>query len=188
MNVFINAISNNGYLALFDTKRNIIAEKHIAIRWNESSQFIELLDSFIKENSLSYTDIENIVCVNGPGSFTGVRTIVLVVNSLGFLHNIKLTDISYFDLFENFPIIKSSSRRDSFVKKDNNSDIEIIQNTDLEIDFEENNIDEIYGESNYIFENVSIVEKINYSAIIQDVEFQNKKKIEALYIKKPNIS
>jgi hypothetical protein len=32
MNVFINAISNNGYLALFDTKRNIIAEKHIAIR------------------------------------------------------------------------------------------------------------------------------------------------------------
>jgi hypothetical protein len=117
-----------------------------------------------------------------------VRTIVLVVNSLGFLHNIKLTDISYFDLFENFPIIKSSSRRDSFVKKDNNSDIEIIQNTDLEIDFEENNIDEIYGESNYIFENVSIVEKINYSAIIQDVEFQNKKKIEALYIKKPNIS
>lgn len=188
MNIFINAISNNGFLALFDNTWNIIAEKTIAIRGNESSQFIELLDDFIKNNTIWYSDIENIVCVNGPGSFTGVRTIVLVVNSLAYLHDISLTDMSYFDLFDSYPVIKSSSRRDSFVQKDKYSEIEIIQNADLELDLEENSITQVYGESNYCFENVSIIENINYSDIIQNIAFQNKQRIEALYIKKPNIS
>ena len=70
MNIFINAISNNGFLALLDNNRNIVAQQNIAIRGNESSQFIELLDNFLKKNNLPYSDVENIICVNGPGSFT----------------------------------------------------------------------------------------------------------------------
>jgi hypothetical protein len=39
--------------------------------------------------------------------------------------------LTYFDLFENYPIIKTSSKRDSFVKMTSKSEIEIIQNEDL---------------------------------------------------------
>jgi hypothetical protein len=36
--------------------------------------------------------------------------------------------------------------------------------------------------------NIHSVEKIDYSSIIKQIKFDNKKQIEALYIKKPNIS
>ncbi len=188
MNLFINAVSDRWYVALFDEKRNIIASMDLYIRGNESSQFITTLDEFLEQNKTPYNQINNIVCVNGPGSFTWVRTIVLVVNTLGFLHDIYLTHMSYFDLFNNFPVIKSSSRRDSFFLKSAWEEIQIIQNTHLDELLHTENINNIYWESNFSFENVSIIENIDYSDIIKALEFQKNKKIEALYIKKPNIS
>jgi hypothetical protein len=43
-----------------------------------------------------------------------------------------MTAVNYFELFNNYPIIKSSSRRDHFVKINNSSNIEIIENELLE--------------------------------------------------------
>jgi type III secretion system FlhB-like substrate exporter len=43
----------------------------------------------------------------------------------------NITTLTYFDLFENYPIIKTSSKRDSFVKMAKESEIEVIQNEDL---------------------------------------------------------
>ncbi len=188
MNLFINAVSEKWYLALFDENRNIVASIDLNIKGNESSEFITILDNFLQQNNIEYSWVKNIVCVNGPGSFTGVRTIVLVVNTLSFLHNIRLTHMSYFDLFTVFPIIKSSSKRDSFFMEEKNSEVKIISNNDLVELFLKNNLKKIYGETNFLFENVSIIENIDYSDIIKKLEFQKYKKIEALYIKKPNIS
>jgi hypothetical protein len=47
------------------------------------------------------------------------------------------------------------------------------------------NISTIYGEWN--IKNIKIVEKINYQNIIKNVQLKRYFKIEALYIKKPNI-
>lgn len=188
MNLFINAVSEKGFLALFNSKREIIDSQTLDIKWNESSQFIEILDNFIKKNNADYSNIESIVCVNGPGSFTGVRTIVLVVNTLAFLHKISLTSLSYFDLFQDFPIIKSSSRRDSFIQIEADKEVEIIQNWDIQNKIDQYKWERMYWESNFSFENITIIENIDYCDIIQTLEFQNKQKIEALYIKKPNIS
>jgi hypothetical protein len=57
-----------------------------------------------------------------------------------------LTPISFFDLYNNYPIIKSSSKRDSFFKKEKNSPIEIIYNDELEIFLKNENFKIIYGE------------------------------------------
>jgi len=188
MHLFVNAVSTQWFLCLFDDNRNIVSQMSLDIKWNESSQFITTLDSFLSDNNIEYCDIQNIVCVNGPGSFTGVRTIVLVINTLAFLHDIYLTHLSYFDLFTEFPVIKSSSRRDSFVLKDDSQGVEIVNNSDLQKYFDDNNLKNIYWETNFDFENISIIENIDYSVIIEQLEFQKHKKIEALYIKKPNIS
>lgn len=188
MNLFINAVSEKGFLALFNSKREIIDSQTLDIKWNESSQFIKILDNFIKKNNIDFSDIENIVCVHWPWSFTWVRTIVLVVNTLAFLHKISLTPLSYFDLFTTYPIIKSSSRRDCFVQFDNNGEIKIFFNSDIQNYIDENNTKYLYWETNYDFENTTIIENIDYCDIIQSLKFQDKNKIEALYIKKPNIS
>ncbi len=179
MNLFINTISSNSKFIIFDDKRNIKSEKEVNIRWNESSRFIKELDIFLKEEKLDYFDIENIVLVNGPWSFTWVRTAVLAVNSINFITKKSLTPISYFDLFEDFPIIKASSRRDCFFKKDKNSEIEIIANEEIE-----KNYKKAFWEANLWIE---IFENINYCDIIKNIELKNFDKIEPLYIKKPNI-
>jgi hypothetical protein len=72
---------------------------------------------------------------------------VLAVNTISFVvKNIKLTPVSYFSLFNSYPIIKSSSKRDSFFKKDENSPIEIIYNEELEKTLQTENIQIVYGE------------------------------------------
>jgi len=190
MNLFINAVSVNWFMALFNEKRKIIFYKDIKVLWNESELLINIIDSFLKENNFSYNTLQNIVTVSWPGSFTWIRTISLLVNTIAFVNkNIFLTDISFFDLYDKYPICKSSSKRDSFILFEKWKSVEIYQNTDLINIFSEKNIEIVYGELNIdTLNNISIIDKIDYEYIIKQVQFKNKRQIDALYIKKPNIS
>lgn len=185
MNLFVNTISNPAVLIIFDENRNIKNELRFEIKWNESSLLIPKIDEFLKENNLNYFDIKNIVLVNGPGSFTWVRTSVLAINTINFITKNNLTPINFFSLYKNFPIVKNSSKRDSFVKLEKDSKIEIIENEKLSEILNKNNIKIIYWETN--IENVQIIEKIDYLSIIKEIELKEFKKIEPLYLKKPNI-
>jgi len=195
MNIFINAVTQNWVLILFDKNRNIIAQKNIEILGNESSKLVLLIDQFINENKLKYTELENLVVVNWPGSFTWVRTIILAVNAINFIIKKNITAISFFDLFENYPIIKSSSRRDLFVKYKKYDKIEIVKNEDFinfikKSIFSKENTWLVYWDlsNNILSEQIKVNSEINYEKIIKNITFQNNDKIEALYIKKPNIS
>ena len=86
---------------------------------------------------------------------------------------------------EDFPVIKSSSKRDSFFQKDKNSLIEIIENEKILEYLKEKNISKINWD--WSLENIEILEKIDYYDIIKKIELKQNKKVEALYIKKPNI-
>lgn len=186
MNLFINTIAKNAYLWLFDKKRNLIDEIFFEIKWNESSLLLPKMEEFLKKNKINYFEIENFILVNWPGSFTWVRTAVLSINTVNFITKKDITSLSYFDLFDNHPIIKSSSRRDSFFQKDKNSEIEIWENGKIEKYLKEKNIKKIYWDWN--LENIEILENIDYCDIINKIKLQKNKKVEALYIKKPNIS
>lgn len=188
MNLFMNSISNPCYLALFDNNREITASLELEVKWNESSKLIPELHNFLEKNQIDQNDLENIVVVNGPWSFTWVRTTVLIANTLNYVIKKNMTALSYFDLFSNFPVIKSSSKRDCFVQKSAGEEIKIILNNELDNYFIENNIAEWFWEAGFEFKQTVIVEKIDYTCIIQNIEFQKLSKIEPLYIKKPNIS
>jgi len=194
VNLFLNAVSKKWILILFNDKREILVKKEIFVAWNESEKLIEILDDFLvlgtgtQKGTGTYQKLENIVVVNWPWSFTGIRTIVLMVNTINFVIQKNLTPISFFDLFDKYPIIKSSSKRDSFIKKSKNSEIEILKNEELIKYLEENNIKKIYWDINFDLENVEIIEKINYCDIIRKINFLDKKLIEPYYIKKPSIS
>lgn len=192
MNLFINAISQNWALILFDEKRIIISQKNIEILWNESSKLIEEIDIFLKENNITYSDLKNLVVVNWPGSFTWVRTIVLAINTINFIIYKNITDLSFFDLFEKYPIIKSSSKRDLFVKFKKSDNIQIIKNDDFlnNLSTEDLSPLQIFWDisNNIISEQIKVNSEINYNEIIKNITFKNNKSIEPLYIKKPNIS
>lgn len=186
MNIFINTISTNAIIILFDNNRDIIKQKNIEIKGNESSKLIPFLEDFLKENKLSYKDIKNTIVVNGPGSFTWVRTTVLAINTINFITKNNLTPISYFNLFNDFPIVKSSSKRDCFYKDSKDSKIEIKTNEDIYSELKNKKIQNIYWEAD--LEDIEIIEKIDYSDIIKKIKLLELKKVEPLYIKKPNIS
>lgn len=186
MNLFINAVSASGMLIVFDKQSTIIAECSIEIKWNESSKLTCIIDKFLTENKLDYTKIENIVVVHGPGSFTGVRAICLIVNTIAFSTNTLLTPMSYFELFRGYPITKQSSKRDMFIQEAVDQDIKIMSNEQVVKYLENNNIDTLCWERP-VWWGGQIVENIDYCDIIKSIKLDTLTQIEPLYIKKPSI-
>ena len=200
MNLLIDSISNPWTIICFSKEKNFFSQVRIDIAMNESSKLIWHINVFLKENHFNIWDINNIVVIHGPGSFTWVRTTVLVANTFAFRTHIRLTPLSYFDLFDSYPIIKQSSKRDVFMKKSIEGEIEILSNSECVEYIMQNNIKKIYwdfdisskiaivqedSQSKNDIENVS---EVDYKNVILWITFQNKKQIEPLYIKKPNIS
>lgn len=189
MNLFIDGVSKTSVLILFNDNRKILSKEEFNIKWNESSNLLPHIDNFLKKYNYKYIDLENIIVVNWPWSFTWIRNIVLSINTINYIIWKNITAISYFDLFDNFPIIKPSSKRDYFIKKTKNDEIEIIDNSNLLELLNNLNINKVYWELNEeIFTQFKILDKINYFTIIKKIELKNNKKIQALYIKKPSIS
>lgn len=191
MNLFLNAVSEKWVIFLFDDEKMIVAKKYFNVRQKESALLIGIIDDFLKENGQEYNQINNIVVVAWPWSFTGIRTIILVVNTLVFIFpNIYLTSLSFFDLFNNYPIIKQASKRDIFVKMWKDKAVENIKNEAfLSLIKEKNNL-KVYGDydqAELIFW-INIDENINYSIIIKNLLFQKQKQLTPIYIKKPSIS
>jgi len=189
MNILIDTISNKTVLILFDNNLEIVEKKVCEIKWNESSELIIKIDELIRNNDLEYKNIKNLIVINWPWSFTGIRSTILTVNTINYIINGNMTALSYFDLFNNYPIIKSSSKKDCFVKFTKDCEIEIIENNELKNILSSKDIKLVYGEANKeYFENIKIIDIIDYISIINNIKMDKAKQLQALYIKKPNIS
>lgn len=187
--LYLDAVSTLGKIALSQNSQ-ILFEESFSLAWNESSLLSQKVFHFLDTQSIQLTDIDNIYVVSGPWSFTGIRSICLFVNTLAYIYpHLYLTPISFFDLYDTYPIIKQSSRRDAFVKKQKNTIIEILQISELE------QLLRLYRKSYGSFdlslldsEWIIIESSYNTSQIIQSLIPKKLKFIEPLYIKKPNIS
>ncbi len=189
MNIFINTISSKWKIILFNNDKNIISQIELNFKKNEASKLLPAITKILKQNNLNYNNLENIVVVNGPWSFTWIRSTILIVNSINFIIKKNITTLNFFDLFNKYPIVKSSSKRDSFFKKDKNTKIEIIENSKLKNFLEKNNIKKIYWEiDKNLFENFEIIDNIDYENILKNITFMSLKKAESNYIKKPSIT
>lgn len=63
---------------------------------NKHSMYtINMLKEMLEDNKLNITDLTEIIVINGPGSFTGVRIGVVIAKIIGFTKNIKIKAISY---------------------------------------------------------------------------------------------
>jgi len=168
MYLIFDGVSSSWYIWVFSReKKNICAEK-LDIVWNESSRTSDIISAFLLKHDISYNDILNIICVVGPWSFTWVRSVTLVINTIAFIHpHISLTPLWFFDLYDNYPIVKSSSKRDLFVKGN-----------------------DVYGDTDVSrFQGkYTLHREIDYDLILQKVSIMQEKRIAPLYIKKPTIT
>ncbi len=186
MNLFLDTLSPQNTIILFDNQRNIIQKYDFCILWNETTKLIEEFDMFLYNNNMEYSDLENIVVVNGPGSFTGVRTTVLMINTINFVIQKNITSLNYFDLFSDYPIIKTSSKKDSFIKEKKESDIMIMENIKICDFLKKRSIHVVYGDIKWLYE-IEMIQQVDYKSIIKNLVFTHKTSISPFYCKKPNI-
>ncbi|MCH2188742.1 tRNA (adenosine(37)-N6)-threonylcarbamoyltransferase complex dimerization subunit type 1 TsaB [Candidatus Gracilibacteria bacterium] len=189
MILFINTISLQSCIALYDSHLDFVGNTFWSAKGNESSTLIPHIESLLQAQGVSYDDLSHVVVVHGPGSFTGVRTSVLVANTLAYTLNIPVASLGYFDLFNDYPIVKASSKRDVFFQKSKGESIEIVSNDDLVSYLGSKSISKIFGEMlDFLPEGVTVFDKINYETILSDRNLIWLDRIEPLYIKRPNIS
>lgn len=185
MNLFIDTLSEVNVLILFDNNKQIIKKYDFDVKMNESTKLIPEIDNFLKSNVLTYNDLDNIVVVNWPWSFTWIRTLVILVNTINFVIKKSITPITFFDLYDNYPIFKRSSKKDSFLKLSKNSEIEIILNDELEYKLLKDNLLNLNWCSD--FANFNVNKSPNYQKVLDKLVLQDNKLIEPFYLKKPNI-
>ncbi len=187
--LFLDAVSTRGKILLL-CEDMTIWEEVIELAWNESSQLWAKVFSFLERFMVNSSELSSIYLVCGPGSFTGIRSICLFCNTLAYIYpNLLLYPLSFFDLYEHYPIIKQSSRRDVFVKMWKSATIEILTFPELSIQLQQ--YTEVYGSFDiWVCNQDHLILRENYIPwdVIARKELTAMKCIEPLYIKNPNIS
>jgi len=187
MNLFLDSISPKSALMLFNDERKILYKYFFDWKNNESTFLINEINNFLESKSISYTDLNNLIVVNWPGGFTWIRVIVLIINTINFVIKKNITTLSYFDLFDKYPIIKTSSKRDCFFKKNIDSKIEVLKNEEILNYIDLNKIKKIYWDF-FISDKILLDDIPDYDNIIKNIIFNDYKIISPYYIKKPNIN
>ena len=67
---------------------------HENISGKHSIYVTKYIDDILKENNLSPESVDEIIVVNGPGSFTGIRIGVTIAKMFAYLENIRIVTIT----------------------------------------------------------------------------------------------
>ncbi len=104
---------------------------------SHSEIVMPVIDSIFKEANLKPQDIDEIVVVNGPGSFTGVRIGVTIAKTLAYTLNVPIKTISSLEAYgesasEDFDVVGVSDPKGMYSarKIDNNYTEFIYQKSD----------------------------------------------------------
>ena len=62
--------------------------------YSHSIYTMPMIESIFKENNLNVKDLEKIIVINGPGSFTGIRIGLSIAKTMAYALNIKINTIS----------------------------------------------------------------------------------------------
>ena len=146
--------------------------------YSHSIYTMPMIAAIFDENNLDITDLEKIIVVNGPGSFTGIRIGLSSAKTIAYALNIKINTISSLMAY----LISSNLNEDKMaIIEDNKGYYIAATDKDNNIILEEQYV----TENNY---NYTVVEhKLNIEKIInylKDSESENPHFIKANYIKK----
>lgn len=189
MYLLINTLSPSATYLLFNSERKVVSEEVLDIHGRESEYFLESLLLFLERNSLEYKDLEGVVTVNGPGSFTAMRIITLTLNTLSLVHKVPLYSIDSFALGElsgwRHPILIRANRGEYLLQEYIDSSPKLVAIPDLPSGSYFG-----FGEENdFANQDISIESTLDYESICRNITLANPvERMEPLYIKKPNIT
>ncbi len=86
--------TSSSYLDVAIIKNNIVFEKKIESINEHSTYAMPTIESLFNEQNIKPNDISNIMVINGPGSFTGLRIGVTIAKVYAWSFNLKLIPVS----------------------------------------------------------------------------------------------
>ncbi len=107
--LYIDTTTSYLYIGLV-IERKLLAEIKENLGTNLSSFALTKIDQLLKNNHLEPQDIDKIIVVNGPGSFTGIRVGVTIAKIYAYTGNKKITTITSLEA------MAISSKRDTHFK------------------------------------------------------------------------
>ena len=93
MILYIDTSSNFLYTGIVDNNK-LIAEIKKEFGHNLSEVALPEIVSMFEENKISSKDIDKIIVVNGPGSFTGIRIGITIAKVYAWSLNVPITTIT----------------------------------------------------------------------------------------------
>ncbi len=95
--LFIDTHSELVMMAIVDEKR--VYKKEAISNRSHSEVAIPLLDELLKSSGIGLAEIDEIIVVNGPGSFTGVRIGVTIAKTIAYSNNIDIKTITSLEMY-----------------------------------------------------------------------------------------
>ena len=164
---------------------NILEKLENNSNQNHSALVMPMIDSILKNNNLIPKDLNQIIVVNGPGSFTGVRIGVTIAKTLAYTLKIDIKTITSLELYavsnesENNKLVSISDHKGKYVgyfNKNNEliDDLVYLNNSDYEKYIE--------GKKDYIIEskNINLEKVYNY---LKNKKSINPHMVNPIYIK-----
>lgn len=96
--LFIDTHDLDLVIALYKDKKLKDKEIKESLR-NHSDYTMPIIDEIIKRNNIGVHDIKEILVVNGPGSFTGVRIGVTIAKMLAYTLNVTIKSIDSITMY-----------------------------------------------------------------------------------------
>ncbi len=125
--LFIDTHDKNVLIILY--KDGEVLKKEEVVSANKHSEItMPVLDKVLTESNLAVNDLDNVIVVNGPGSFTGERIAVTIGKTIAYCLNIPIRVIDSLtilaiNLTNNKKIVSLEDRNGAYVgefDKDNN--------------------------------------------------------------------
>lgn len=190
MYLYINTFTQPHFIGIFDTQQILIDQMSWDGKQKEFDTLIKTIDTLLSKNSISYSELEGIVCINWPGGFTGTRVTTLVVNTIAFSYQIPLFAFGIFDFFAKqdapYPYITSITKRECLLWKNRSPDPELAQINTLP-EWIYSALEDIDTRSNLA--KIILVKARNHEKFIKNIVLDTPCKIiSPLYAKNPNIT
>ena len=135
----INTATLDTEIALIDLKaKKILAEKSWKSESNEAETLLPKILELLAKNKLTFKDLQKIIVIKGPGSFTGLRVGITIANMIAHLLKIPIEGVETLTFIErSFPskiterkdatLIFFAGKKEIYTKKPNQTKPELVK-------------------------------------------------------------
>jgi len=119
--IFLETALNRTFVSLYEDDK-ILHTKYSLLDFKSDNTYVYDISLMLEECSIKLPSINEVIVVNGPGYFTGIRAGIMITKALFYVFNFKVLIIDSFSFLrgclnwkDDCVIIISASKRDCFI-------------------------------------------------------------------------